>query len=90
MLMKWSDLEPGDVIRIREEVKEHYKSLVYWTQTWCDRDLIIYKVELGRNYIRIFVGENNRDMFSIHRDGRSVWDETKDLILFDIIKLRDE
>lgn len=89
MLMKWSDLEPGDIIR----VTEHFRTKE-WNidKHWANKDLIVSKIDvrdddLGK-YIVIWC-DNNKYNFHVLLNGQPMYYEEENEY-FNIIKLSGE
>lgn len=72
MLMLWEDLEVGDVIRIKDELKYLYKDLYpSWVEAWCGINLEIYKIEI-EDQIKIYF--DSHYYVKINKDGTAYWD----------------
>ena len=95
MLMKWSDLEAGDILRFTEKVCERYKeSGRDWYAASYNVNLIVKSVEIVEmEYSRIirisFSNYSYYDSLVIKEDGTASWVGCP-LPLFDIVSLKDE
>lgn len=78
MIMKWSDIMPGDVVRVSENFKLENKDISYygWEQRWWWNSLLhVVKVELTEqhNQLRISVKDAATsafyETFSLDYDG---------------------
>lgn len=88
MLMKLEDLEPGDVIRVKDEIRDLYRNLYSdWVNKWCDKDIKIYNIEIGEDIIKIY--SNIYDCIRINKDGTARWDRFTG-IPFKIIALKED
>ena len=86
--MLWTDLEAGDVIRIKDEVAQIFhndRGSVVWNN--CDKDLTIVKVVIKHGYIGVYVG-NFKVPFHIDINGFVDWVDYRG-ILFDIVSLKE-
>lgn len=94
MLIRLSDLEPGDVIRFTEEICELYRETapVFYNYS--------HNVDLVINYVAVFYDDDNIQKITIkfsnynwfksmtiNEDGRC-WGNT--CPIFEIVKLKDE
>lgn len=88
--MKWSDLEPDDVIKITKEActKGNYASFDWANKNLTISDICLKYYDDRLSYIEIWC-ENNRYRFNIQLNGcRMYWDDLG--IFFEIVKLSGE
>lgn len=91
MLMKWSDLEPGDVVKIREEIIK-YSMIRFpdWTRKFCFKEIEIKTISIY--YINIYIGFMIDGIYrelKINQNGKEEW-TGRNLVLFDVVKLKDD
>lgn len=86
--MKWSDLEPGDVLRVRDEVRDFYHRERSWVNYWCNKGLVVKDVIVGDRNISIGF-DIGTGRFDIDHQG-FIHFISYDGLMFDIVRLKDE
>lgn len=89
MLMKWTDLEVGDVLRVTDNFVVQSK-ITGWGRKYVNKDLTITKIYEDEKYLIIHFN-NSFNKWNIHKDG-TFWDihSFGEIIPFEIVKLRDD
>lgn len=86
-MMKWEDLEPGDVVKVTKIFALHFPGA-----TWTNRNLVINKISaydhFGQNFIDVYC-EGGAYHFQINEDGCCRHHEDLGL-LFEIIELSNK
>ena len=92
MLIKWSDLEPGDTLKFTEEICEKFKDVRDWYRKFHNKNLIIESVRFEENYIKIYFSNYNYGSynFCLNEKGIEIFWGFPDVPMFEIVKLRDE
>lgn len=92
MIMKWEDLEPGDIVKVTKNFSKFFPGA-----NWVNRNLVVARAKVwdynGHNYIDINVYCEDKSFynfnFQIDENGYCRYYEDCG-ILFDIIELKKE
>lgn len=88
MLMKWTDLLPGDVIRFTKETEMFWRAYARpWVDTWCGRDLTIISVANLEDYIELTVNMNGGTFYLTQNGNAASGFDGYRGILFEVVKL---
>jgi len=94
MLIKWSDLEPGDKLKFRKEIIKYYKNLpsgssFEWANRYKDFILIVKSVEDNGSTIKLsFINYDwDRGGVTIDYDGFCYSGYSRVCELFDVVEL---
>ena len=93
--MLWSNLEIGDVVRVSDELLNHYRNFYYyndWSNRWgFQDDLIISDIEYTYSGEYMIIRFENKDSsFTINKSNGRFYNSNIKLVVLKIVELRRE
>lgn len=90
MLIKWTDLEVGDVLRFNNTIYEFYKNTNGdWCDKWCNKDLTINYIDISNGIINIGFRCSYEKDFRINESGHGIGWQNSGIQLFEIVSLKE-
>lgn len=88
MLMKWKDLEPGDILKVNEKFVESFAYIYPWLNNFSEKT--------GYEVVKIICRENTISIFfsfisvAITYDGNFYCQPDSNIPVFEIVELKED